>query len=63
MNKKVLAAVIALALVAHAYGAAPADEGPELQFTAAGKLVPPAGYRQWPLIGTGLGMKKVPDQF
>lgn len=56
MKMQVLAAVIALPLAAHAYAAAPPDAGAELQITAEGKLVTPAGYRQWPLIGTGLGM-------
>jgi hypothetical protein len=56
MKKQVVAAITALSLAAHAYGAAPANEGAEVQFTAEGKLLAPAGYRQWPLIGTGLGM-------
>ncbi len=54
MKKFALIAVLALTLVT-AHAAAPTeDDAP--RFAADGKLLSPADYRQWPLIGTGLGM-------
>jgi hypothetical protein len=54
MKKFLLVAMLATPPLA-AGAAAPVDaDGP--QFAADGKLLAPANYRQWPLVGTGLGM-------
>jgi hypothetical protein len=48
------AAVIPVATPAPSPASSTTVDGP--QFSAAGLLVKPADYRQWPLVGTGLGM-------
>lgn len=53
MKGLLLAAMLGAAPLA-AWSAAPATDG--AQFAADGKLTLPADYRQWPLVGTGLGM-------
>jgi hypothetical protein len=54
--KNISLALLIVATQIAARAATPASEGADLQFTADGKLMMPANYRQWPLVGTGLGM-------
>jgi hypothetical protein len=50
----VLATLSALTVTAAVRGAE--EDSDAAKYTAAGQLLRPANYRQWPLIGTGLGM-------
>ena len=57
MKKLAIAMLLAAASVA-ALAATPATVDSEPQFTADGQLLMPAGCREWPLVGTGLGMAR-----
>jgi hypothetical protein len=50
----VLAVLVVPVVATSATGAE--SESDAVKYTAEGQLVKPADYRQWPLIGTGLGM-------
>lgn len=57
-NSRIRAALIAAAVVFPAAMLSAAADTPAdgAQFTADGKLTKPVNYREWPFIGTGIGM-------
>ncbi len=50
------ATLAVLALATLQLGAAPAPEAPAARFTADGAFIPPADYREWIFLGSGLDM-------
>jgi hypothetical protein len=54
--KRLLSVLLLAAAQVAKPAAAPPAAGPDFQFDTEGRLLTPASYREWPLVGTGLGM-------